>query len=107
MSGRVAQPLPGGYKEGDKVFFTGAGQTFPTGDKIVHGQQVEVVGPATNESVKGKGVAVLFPGITAIINCYLTMSAASAPPPLPPLACAPHTPCVPRSMSSRCSPLPG
>ena len=68
----TAQPLPGGYTVGDKVFCTVAGQTFPSGDKVEHGQQGEVTGPATGENTKGKGVAVLFPGNKGSISCYLT-----------------------------------
>ena len=64
-------PLPGGYTVGEKVFFTGTNQTFPSGDKLVHGQQGEVVGPATLENTKGKGVAVLFHGNKGRVNCYL------------------------------------
>ena len=79
--------LPGGYKVGDKVFFTGAGRTWVGGDKLVHGQQGEVAGPITNETHKGKGVAVLFPGNKGWVDCYLTevrrRRAAPAPPPLP------------------------
>ena len=66
-------PLPGGYKVGEKVFFTVASQTFADGDTLVHGRQGEVVGPATAETHKGKGVAVLFPGNNGSIDCYLTM----------------------------------
>ena len=46
----------------DPLYFTGASETWDDGDTLVHGQQGEVVGPATTESHKGKGVAVLFPG---------------------------------------------
>ena len=77
-------PLPGGYKVGEKVFFTGASETFPSGDKIMHGQQGEVVGPATSETHKGKGVSVLFPGNKDSVQCLLTevrRLRASAPPP--------------------------
>ena len=65
-------PLPGGYTLGEKVFYTGANETFPSGNKLVHGQQGEVTGPATSEQVKGKGVSVLFPGNKGNISCYLT-----------------------------------
>ena len=61
-----------GYKLGEKVFFTGASQTISDGYELVHGQQGEVTGPATNESVKGKGVDVLFPGNKGNISCPLT-----------------------------------
>ena len=71
VSRDVPPPLPGGYKLGDKVFYTGSSQTLPGGDKLVHGQQGEVVGPATLETHKGKGVNVRFPGNTASIGCFL------------------------------------
>ena len=64
-------PLPGGYKVGKKVLFTGASETVSTGDKLVHGQQGEVTGPATLAH-KGKGVALLFPGNKRNIECDLT-----------------------------------
>ena len=65
-------PLPGGYRVGEKVFYTGASETFPSGNKLVHGGQGEVVGPATLETHKDKGVAVLFPGNKGSIECLLT-----------------------------------
>ena len=72
---------------GEKVFFTGLSDTFASGNKVVHGQQGEVVGPATLESHKGKGVKVLFPGNTLNIECYLTEVRR------PPLRlCCPHPP---------------
>ena len=72
MSGRVARPLPGGYRVGEKVFFTGPSETFPSGNKLVHGQQGEVMGPAALVNVKGNGVSVLFPGNKGNVDCYLT-----------------------------------
>ena len=84
MSRAAPPPLPGGYKLGEKVFFTGASETFPNGDKLVHGQQGEVVGPATSETHKGKGVSVLFPGNKDSVQCLLTevrRLRASAPAP--------------------------
>ena len=64
-------PLPGGYTVGEQVYFTGAGETLKSGDRVEHGKQGEVVGPAKAESVKGKGVAVLFPGNKGAIVCFL------------------------------------
>ena len=64
--------LPGGYKVGEKVFFTRrSSQTATTGHKVVHGQQGEVTGPVATGRVKGKGVAVRFPGNKGYVNCYL------------------------------------
>ena len=68
---KKSDTLPGGYKVGEKVFFTRASWTAPNGDKVVHGQQGEVVGPVTNEAHKGKGVAVRFPGNKHSIGCSL------------------------------------
>ena len=64
--------LPGGYKVGEKVFYTGRSETLPSGDKVVHGQQGEVMGPATSVALKGKGVCVLFPGNKGNVQCPLT-----------------------------------
>jgi len=93
---------------GEKVFYTGANETFRSGDKLVHGQQGEVTGPATLETHKGKGVAVRFPGNKGNVQCRLTQvrrlrAAAAADPPR---ACAPHArdaahaPCVPATASA-------
>jgi hypothetical protein len=91
-------PLPGGYKVGEKVFYAGTSKTVSKGDKLVHGQQGEVMGPATHVTHRGKGVCVLFPGNKANIECYLTtvrrLRAASAatPPPAPHTRDAAHAP---------------
>ena len=99
-------PLPGGYTVGDKVFFTGTSKTFASGNKLVHGQQGEVTGPATLEGYISKGVRVLFPGNKDSINCYLTSvrrlraaSAAAAPP-------APHKRDLPTPRVFPRQPLP-
>ena len=76
---RDAPPLPGGYTLGDNVFYTGAGYTFANGDKVVHGQQGEVAGPATRE-LTGKGVELRFPGNNGDIGCPLTWVSRAAPP---------------------------
>jgi hypothetical protein len=67
-------PLPGGYVVGEMVFFTGASETWDDGDTLVHGEQGEVAGPATDESVKGKGLAVRFPGNKGGVDCFLTQA---------------------------------
>ena len=66
-------PLPGGYKVGEKVFYTGPTETISNGGKLVHGQQGEVTGPATNEATKGKGVTVLYPGNKGDVACLITL----------------------------------
>ena len=93
-------PLPGGYKVGEKVFYTGASLTWDDGDKIVHGQQGEVMGPG-NDEYEGKGVRVRFPGNKVNTSCLLTevrrLRAASAAtlPPAPPTRVAAHAPSPP------------
>ena len=64
-------PLPGGYVVGEQVYYTGASKAFRHGDRLEHGKQGEVVGPATSENQKGKGVKVQFVGNTDAISCYL------------------------------------
>ena len=65
------KPLPGGYKVGEKVFYTLSSETWDDGDKVVHGQQVEVRGSGTRKNGKER-VAVRFPGNKDLIICYLT-----------------------------------
>ena len=89
VSRAAPPPLPGGYKVGEKVFFTGASHTFDDGNKVVHGQQGEVAGPAILENHKGKGVAVLFPGNKGNAECYLV---AVLQPHAGTPRCAPDTP---------------
>ena len=92
--------IPGGWKAKDLPYYTGASQTWDDGDKLVHGQQGEVVGPATG-SHEGKGVAVLFPGNKGIIDCYLdTVRRLRAASTAAPLVCAPQAPCVPVTASA-------
>ena len=102
MSRDPPPPLPGGYTVGEKVFFTGSSQTFADGDKLVHGQQGEVMGPATFENTKCQGVKVLFPGNKGNVVCYLyqvrRLRAASD---VTPLACAPHTRRCPQPVRPR------
>ena len=77
------------------MYYLGYSQTFPSGDKLVHGQQGEVVGPSIFESHKGKGVAVLFPGNKGNVNLPLfsvrRLRAA--------FACAPPAPAPERGQS--------
>ncbi len=56
-------PLPGCYTVGEQVYYTGTSETLESGDRVEHGKQGEVVGPATSENHKGKGVAVFFPDL--------------------------------------------
>ena len=63
--------LPGGYTVGERIYYTGTSGTVDGGDRVEHGKQGEVVGPATSESFRGKGVDVSFPGNKRVISCWL------------------------------------
>ena len=94
-------PLPGGYRVGEKVFYIGASMTFDNYvDKLVHGQQGEVVLRAGNE---GK-VDVLFPGNKRSVGCSLAnVCRLRAAPALPtPLVTAlPRQPLCPAAPTSQ------
>ena len=83
-------PLPGGWKAADPTYFIGASQTFDDGDKLVHGQQGEVMGPYGEDRIWVK-----FPGNKGNVSCPLTNLSRSPPvravvlllgPPEPPLS---------------------
>ena len=72
VSRKPPPQLPGGYVPGEQVYYTGASETFEDhGDRLEHGKQGEVVGPATSEGPEGKSVALLFPGNKSAFGCYL------------------------------------
>ena len=101
MSREPPPPLPGGWEVTDPVYFKGTSETFSNGDKLVHGQQGEVTGPATLATHKGKGVKVLFPGHRNWVDCYLdTVRRIRAASTAAPLVCAPQAPCVPVTASA-------
>uniref|UniRef100_A0A0D3I0I5 Uncharacterized protein n=1 Tax=Emiliania huxleyi (strain CCMP1516) TaxID=280463 RepID=A0A0D3I0I5_EMIH1 len=76
-------PLPGGHDLGDQLYYTGPSHSFESGDELVHGQQGEVVGPATEGTRQGNGLVMLFPGNKGHVNCYLSRLSVEKPPPLP------------------------
>ena len=73
-------PLPGGYAVGETVYFTGESETFPSGNKLTHGQEGEVMGhPESDQPHFGEGVAVMFPGNKGSTGCPLTVLSRSKP----------------------------
>ena len=80
LSREPPPPLPGGVVLGEKGYFTGPSQTLPDGGRVLHGQQGEVVGPATG-SLTGKGLAMQFPGNKSGVNCSLAQVRAPLPHP--------------------------
>ena len=75
-----AARLPGDYRVGDAVFYTGASETHPNGAQLTYGGDGEIVGPATSETHKENGVAVKFSANADVICCYLTQLGRSPPP---------------------------
>jgi hypothetical protein len=62
----------------EHVYFTGTSQTFSSGDKVVHGQQGEVMGPGTGDE-KSTHLAIRFPGNKGNVECPLTKLSRSPP----------------------------
>ena len=62
---------------GEQVYYTGSSENFASGNRLEHGKQGEVVGPAIyggwacDLSETLKGVAVLFPGNKGAIEIAL------------------------------------
>ena len=97
MASGARPALPGGHELGDQLYFTGPNQSFESGDKLTHGQQGEVVGPATGAKHQGNGLKMQFPGNKGHANCSLTRLSREQPPPLPPAAPQPPSRGVPRA----------
>ena len=76
-------PLPGGYKAGEKLYYIGAGETVSTGDRIVYGEQGEVMGPAVAKRLGEERLAIKFPNNKGLIACLRGNLSRSPPPPLP------------------------
>ena len=72
LSRTVPPPLPGEYDVGEKVFYTGASLTFPSGNAVTYGQAGEVTGPTTLDAFASEGLKVMFPGNKSSITCLLT-----------------------------------
>ena len=70
------------YERGEMFFYNGASWIFENGDRIVHGQQGEVLGPATNKKRVGKGLSMMFEGNKAVVYCLLTSLSREPPPAL-------------------------
>ena len=71
--------LPGGYAPSERLYYTAKTKTFSDGDSLVHGKQGEVVGPATSDAVKGKGVIMMFEGNKEPIECLLDSLSRESP----------------------------
>ena len=73
VAASTAEPLPGGYVVGERVFYTGESKTVPSGDKRKRGKAGEVTGHPPSESfVFGRCLCVMFPGNKHNIGCLPT-----------------------------------
>jgi len=75
--------LPGGHSVGEHLYYTGESFSHPNGDRVLHGAQGEVVGPAKSSTHVGKGVRLRLSGVRNASNVYLTSLSSEPPPALP------------------------
>ena len=73
-------PLPGGYTVGEKLYYIGSSETFESGNRVVHGEQGEVMGPSM--MYEGR-LMIKFPNNKGTVGCSLDALSRSPPPPLP------------------------
>ena len=79
QSRSLPPPLPGGYAEGDIVYWTASRATpLLAGDRLVHGDQGSVAGPYSKNQV-----CVSFLGCVLPVACQIKSLSRVAPPPLP------------------------
>ena len=89
-------PLPGGFEHGEALYFCGASEVLPSGEKLEHGAAAVVAGAAIEAGeASHRAVAVHFPGHATFdahgtvlpaepINCFVsTLCRQWPPPPLP------------------------
>ena len=67
-----------------RLYFTGGSFKMSSNNWLVQGAQGMVVGPATSNAFKGKGVAVQFPKNKTALECDLNELSRSREPPAPP-----------------------
>ena len=82
LSREPAPPLLGGFAPGEQVYFTGSSGTLDNGQRIVHGQAIEVSGPATQEPYVGQHVLVRCPD-AALLHILPSQLSREPAPPLP------------------------
>jgi hypothetical protein len=70
----------GGYRHRGVAYWEGESRTIQEGYRVEYGMKGEVMGPATAESVKGKGLNVQFPGNKGPIDCRFTELSLTPPP---------------------------
>ena len=66
--------LPGGYTVGEKLYFTEDSQTVSTGDRLVHGEQGEVMPGTSNQGC----LEIKFSNNKRVISCTLNSALTAA-----------------------------
>ena len=75
--------LLGGYTVGEMVYHIGASEAFLNGDRLVHGEQGEVIGPSPPGEFEGR-LQIKFPNNKGIVHCRPADDLSRSPlPPLP------------------------
>ena len=72
------EALPGGFELAERLYCIGCNFTFTDGYKWMHGQQGEVMGPATGEE-RSTSLSVLFPGNNDTLEIRITQLSHSPP----------------------------
>jgi hypothetical protein len=72
-------PLPGDFSLSAMVYYQGPNLAKQRGDRLVHGDRGEIMGPADG----GKQLSVQFPGNKHVCACRPHLLSRSPPPPLP------------------------
>lgn len=83
LSDDEPDPLPGGHKIGDKLYYCGISHMFESGNQVVYGTrgEVEHICMMTSGVV---GLEVIFPGNTSAVKCSLDQLSVDPPEQLPP-----------------------
>ena len=76
LSRLISRSLPDGFLRDQTVFYTGATETFESGDQIVYGRAGTVSGPSMDRPAKR--VAVRFEGNARPIDCWISELVESA-----------------------------
>ena len=83
MAPQQVEALPGGFKAGELVNFTGSSETLGTGDRITHGEQCEVLGYSTGDDDDQPFLTVKFANALQKSRIRLGHLSRAPPPPLP------------------------
>mmetsp|Transcript_77806 Transcript_77806/g.174130 ORF Transcript_77806/g.174130 Transcript_77806/m.174130 type:complete len:173 (-) Transcript_77806:185-703(-) len=79
--GQTVTSLPGGWRNGDVVYYIAAGHDLPSGDKLAYGEAGKIVGQANvSDGKDDQRVAVLFNGNSEPVACFAEALSREPPP---------------------------